>query len=87
MNPTLEEKRDFAQEVSDKYQRILERHENHQPIDHDKFKISKAKYHELDWYDVASIKIGYYFLTSFIYHFLIVAPPVLIILLLITNAT
>lgn len=86
-NPTLEEKKEFAEKVSDKYQRILERHENHHPVDHDKFKISNSKYHELEWYDVASIEIDYYFQTSFIYHFLIVVPPVLIILLLITNAT
>lgn len=86
-NPTLEEKKEFAEKVSDKYQRILERHENHHPVDHDKFKISKSKYHELDWWDIITIEIDYYFQTSFIYHFLIVVPPVLIILLLITNAT
>lgn len=86
-NPTMEEKKKFAEEVSDKYQRILERHENHHPVDHDKFKISKAKYHELDWWDVATIEIEYYFQTSFIYHFLIIVPPILIIISLIISTT
>lgn len=83
--PKLSEKREFAERTSDKYERILERHENHQPIDHNMFKASKAEYHELDKIDFFKIKADYYIKTGFIYHILIILPPVIIIGLLIKN--
>lgn len=81
--PLLRAKKEFAEKISDKYERILERHENHQPIDHNMFKVSKAEYHELDKIDVLKIKADYYIKTSLIYHILILIPPLIIIGLLI----
>lgn len=83
--PKLKEKRAFSEKISEKYERILERHENHHPIDHDMFKASKAEYHELNKWDVIKIKTDYYLRTSIIYHILIILPPTVIIGLLIKN--
>ena len=42
-NQTLEQKEKFCKQMSDAYQRILERHENHQQIDINLFKAKTAK--------------------------------------------
>ncbi|CAZ97428.1 Conserved hypothetical membrane protein [Zobellia galactanivorans] len=81
--PKLNEKKEFAEKISDKYERILERHENHEPIDHNMFKALKADYHELSKIDVYKIKADYYIKTSLIYHTLIILPPIIIVGLLI----
>jgi hypothetical protein len=83
--PKIKEKKDFAEKISGKYERILERHENHHPIDHEMFRASKAEYHELGKIDVLKIKANYYLKTSLIYHILIIIPPIVIIGLLIKN--
>jgi len=79
-NQTIEQKEEFAVKISTEYQRILEKHDNHQQIDNDKFKTTKAKYHEMNKWDVIQINIRYYFRTIFIYHLLILLPPIIIIL-------
>lgn len=79
---TLAEKEQFAKKLSDEYQRILEKHDNHQQIDNDKFKTTKAKYHELNKWDVFVINSRYYIRTIFIYHLLIILPPIIIVTLL-----
>jgi hypothetical protein len=82
-NQSLIDKEKFAKKISDEYQRILEKHDNHQQIDNDKFKTTKAKYHEMNFWNVSVIKIRYYFRTIFIYHLLIFLPPIIIITLLV----
>ena len=84
--PNLTEKREFSKEISVKYERILERHENHHPIDHKMFKASKPDYHELNDWNVFKIKTDYYIKTGLIYHILIIVPPIIIIGLLIINS-
>ncbi|WP_143885105.1 SLATT domain-containing protein [Chryseobacterium binzhouense] len=81
-NQTIKDKEIFAKKISDQYQNILERYENHLKIDNELFKTKTAKYHLLSNYDVFKIKIEYYFRTKFVYHFLIVFPPIIIIILL-----
>ena len=81
-NPTLEDKLKFAQKISNDYQRILEKHENHEPIDNELFKSKTAKYHNLNWLEVGKIKVEYYFKTEFIYHVLIISPIVIITILI-----
>lgn len=81
-NQTIKDKEIFAKKISDQYQNILERYENHLTIDNELFKTKTAKYHLLSNYDVFKIKIEYYFRTKFAYHFLIVFPPIIIIILL-----
>lgn len=82
-NQSIVEKENFARKISEEYQRILEKHDNHQQIDNDKFKTTKAKYHEMDKWDVFVINIRYYSRTILIYHLLIFLPPIIIITLLI----
>ncbi len=82
-NQSLIDKEKFAKKISDEYQRILEKHDNHQQIDNDKFKTTKAKYHEMNFWNVCLINIRYYFRTIFIYHLLIFLPPIIIITLLV----
>lgn len=79
---TIASKERFTKEISDAYQRVLERHENHLQIDNDLFKTKTAKYHLLSKYDVYKIKLNYYIRTAFMYHFLIISPPVIILTLL-----
>ena len=79
---TLEAKKHFAKSISGKYEKILERYDNHDSIDHDMFRVTKAKYHELEWFNVLIIRFMYYISTSLIYHFLILFPPALIFVLL-----
>ncbi len=83
-SPTLKDKKKFAEKISGKYERILERHENHEPIDHNMFKVSNAEYFDLSTWQVISTKTDYYLKTGLIYHILIVFPPVIIIGLLLT---
>lgn len=82
-NQSIIEKEKFAKKISEEYQRILEKHDNHQQIDNDKFKTTKAKYHQMDKWDVFVINSKYYSRTIFIYHILIFLPPIIIITLLI----
>jgi len=81
-NQSIIDKEKFAKETSEVYQRVLERHENHLNIDNDLFKTKSAKYHLLSKSDVFKIKVKYYFITAFLYHFLIIAPPLTIVTLL-----
>lgn len=81
-NTTLEDKLKFAQKTANDYQRILEKHENHEPIDNELFKSKTAAYHNLNWFDVNKIKIEYYIRTNLLYHILIVFPPIIIFILI-----
>jgi hypothetical protein len=81
-NPSLEDKLKFAQKIANDYQKILEKHENHEPIDNELFKSKTAAYHHLNWFDVVKIKIEYYFKTDLLYHILIVFPPIIIFILI-----
>lgn len=79
LDPSLKDKEEFSRKISDKYQRILERYENHNSIDHKMFIATKPKYHELSLIDVVLIRISYYFKTSFLYHLMIIVPPIVIL--------
>ncbi len=81
-NQSISNKKEFAKKTSDNYQRILEKHQNHEPIDIDLFKSKTAKYHKLSWTDVQKIRIEYYFKTIFLYHALIIIPPIIIFILI-----
>lgn len=81
-NQSISNKKEFAKKTSDNYQRILEKHQNHEPIDNDLFKSKTAKYHKLSWTDVQKIRIEYYFKTIFLYHALIIIPPIIIFILI-----
>jgi len=79
-DPTMEIKEAFAGEISKRYQQILEKYDNHAPIDNDRFRSKTARYHKLDTFDVFRTWIYYKVITFFVYYFLIVVPPIVIIL-------
>ena len=82
-NVSDNEKEQFAQEIADKYESILEKYDNHDPIDHSLFKVRNAQYFELNWVDILTIKINYYFKTQLIFHLIILIPPTILTLILI----
>ncbi|SFA57832.1 hypothetical protein SAMN04488511_11814 [Pedobacter suwonensis] len=82
-NASMEEKELFTRDTASKYQRILEKYDNHQPIDIERFKATKPDYHKLNKMDVWKIWVNYNAFTFFIYYFLIVVPPLLAIIIFI----
>lgn len=77
-----EEINSLAQELSIEYGNVLKKYENHEPIDFEYFKTSKNDYFKLSRLKVFKIQCEYYLRTKFLYHFLIIAPAVIIFLLL-----
>lgn len=77
-----EEKIEFCQSLSKKYQSILEAYPNHQDIDYHMFTAKHDEYYKLNWFQVAFINIRYYFKTILIYHLLIVVPVVIFVSLI-----
>ncbi|MFV8271283.1 hypothetical protein ACNQGP_15295 [Flavobacterium sp. GT2N3] len=55
-NSSIEEIKMVTLKISDDYQRILEKHENHELINNDLFKSKSAKYFELTKLNVIKIK-------------------------------
>ena len=77
-NPTNQEKESFAQEISEEYESILKKFDNHEPIDFSMFKTINRKYFELNQIDVLMIKIRYLINTQLIFQLMIFLPPFLI---------
>jgi len=71
------QKESFADKISNEYEDILEKYDNHEPIDFLLFKTRHRKYFGLSKFDVFSIKIGYYFKIQFIYHLMIILPLII----------
>jgi hypothetical protein len=74
--------RNFAEELSKDYQRVLMRHENHNTLDFDLLRARNWKYHEMKFVEVILLYIKHYFHTRLLYHLLIFIPPIVIIYLL-----
>ena len=64
-------------EISNKYDIILKKYENHMPIDYSTFQLQKPEYFELDFFDINFIKINYYLNVYFKYHVLIYGPVII----------
>ncbi|MCG9879716.1 MAG: SLATT domain-containing protein [Bacteroidia bacterium] len=60
--------------ISESYEKVLLGVENHEPIDYDVFKIKKREYFKLGDFEVLRIRVKYYFIVKFIYHFIIFSP-------------
>jgi hypothetical protein len=74
----------FCKKLSDEYQSILTKHENHLPIDYENFKISHRSYFtEINDEDVKKINKKYWLVCYGWYVLVIVLPPILIILTMI----
>lgn len=77
-----EEINSLAQELSVEYGNVLKKYENHEPVDFEYFKTSKNDYFKLSNFKVFQIQCEYYLRTKFLYHFLIIAPAIIIYLIL-----
>jgi len=77
-----EEINKLAQELSIEYGNVLKKYENHESIDFEYFKISKNDYFKMSIWKISRIQIQYYVRTKFLYHFLIVAPALIIYFIL-----
>lgn len=79
-NPSIEEKRDFALRLSDKYQKILSKYDNHLSIDYGNFKISHREYfNNISKYELYSIKLKNIMIRYGWYSLIIVLVPIIII--------
>jgi hypothetical protein len=72
----------FCRQLSEEYQEILGRYENHEDIDYDVFKISQLQYFtELKPEDIKRIKHKYLWLCYGWYSIIIALPPIVILLI------
>lgn len=67
-----------SENLSFEYNDILKKYENHEYIDYLMFQTTKKDYFKLKKIDIINIKLRYYFSSQFLYHTLIIIPPILI---------
>lgn len=84
-NPTPERKAQFTEQISSSYQNVLEKYDNHLPIDNRIFKTKTANYHELNFLTKIKYNLEYNFHSYFLYHFLIISPAIIIVILIISR--
>lgn len=84
-NPTDIERVNFANELSLEYESILEKYENHEPIDFELFKTRNSEYFQVNKIGLLTIFFRYYFFTQFGYHVMILLPPIFILIFLLIN--
>lgn len=61
------------------YEDILDKYENHEEIDYLQFQVNKKNDFGTDYWKVKKNKISIYFESKFLYHFLVVIGPILLI--------
>lgn len=75
-----DEKETQYQLLAEKYVDIIERFDNHDNIDYQSFRAEFCKEFKITWSERVYISIKNYFLTVFIYHFLMFCPIIFTIL-------
>ena len=71
------EKKEFSDKLGNKYQKVLEHYTNHEAIDYKLFMVQNKDYFKMPWRKVILIQFQLYWETKFLYHSLIIAPPIL----------
>lgn len=79
---TEKEKMQFCFKLQEKYQLILRKYENHEPIDNKKFRLSYPDYYKVKWYETITVPLEYFLITKLVYIVLMVAPAIFIIKLI-----
>jgi len=74
------EKRKILRDISDKYDKILKRYENHKSIDYECFQLTKSGYFRLSTGSRLWINIKCYFQIRLKYHLLMYGPLILFLL-------
>ncbi|AXG74092.1 SLATT domain-containing protein [Flavobacterium arcticum] len=82
---TIQNKEDRISRVSKKYEKILQKYENHTSIDFDMFTTAKSDYFKLSWFDIKLIKIEFYILVKLKYHIFMYFPLLFIIYIIIKS--
>lgn len=67
------------QKISNEYETILKKYENHLPIDYLKFQLTKPEYFGLNFLDILWIRLYFYMKVYFKYHVLIFGPLILLL--------
>ncbi|MDM1065424.1 SLATT domain-containing protein [Myroides odoratimimus] len=75
-----EEEVKVLNEINTEYEVLLKKYDNHAPIDYEIFMCSKSEYFKIGKRQRLYINLKYYFQVRFVYHCLIYAPLLLIIL-------
>lgn len=78
LDATENEKGLFAQQISEQYESILEKYDNHDQIDYALFKTTNPDYFELSSLNVLMTRINFYVKSQLVYHIMIIAPPIII---------
>lgn len=76
------EKMQFCFQLQEKYQSILRKYENHEPIDNKKFRLSYPDYYKVKWFEYILIPLEYFLRTKLIYLSLMIIPGIIIIKLI-----
>jgi len=71
--------------ISKKYDKVLHKYDNHNPIDFAMFKTTKPGYFKLSWLDVKLIKLQYYIMTQLKYHVFIYLPAIILTVIILSN--
>lgn len=69
----------LIEDITNEYEQILMRYDNHLPIDLDMFKIEKTAYFRLSKIQTFLIKTRYFILVQFVYYFCVYGLPLLYI--------
>lgn len=81
-NKTKEEVNQVAEGLAHEYSVLLRKYENHESVDFEMFKTTKPEYFKLKKINIIFINLQYYIKTMLLYHFLIIAPPIIIYFIL-----
>ncbi|WP_405567786.1 SLATT domain-containing protein [Polaribacter sp. Asnod6-C07] len=65
--------------LQDEYDKILDKYENHEEVDYAQYKINKKKDFKINYGYVLKNQAIIYFNTKFLYHFLIIIVPIILI--------
>ena len=68
-------------EISDKYESILNKYENHSPIDYEIAQIRKYKYFKMSIRKIVWVRLKYFFHVNFQYYIWVYGTPVFYVLL------
>lgn len=74
-------KNQILNEISEKYESILNKYENHSPIDYEIAQIGKYKYFKMSLRKIVWIRLKYFFNVNFQYYFWVYGTPILYFLL------
>lgn len=77
---TNPDKRMILHGISEKYDKILKRYENHKPIDYKKFQMTKPEYFKISWPLLLLFRMEYYWRVYFKYHLFMFGPVVIFLL-------